>query len=691
MQRIKGLSYRARKAQDHLNDQVHLVSLISMVDHQECVQVGETVEQVHEWFRHHPHDFAAVVDGGIYAGLISRGHLGFLLGTRFGFTLHSRHLIQQHLLPESIVAVSTLPLLELLETALARVGEAFYHDVPLVDPDGKFIGIIPVPALVRAQSSLIAEQFYLAEARRDELISKNHDLFRSLHLLRQSQGRYETLFQHSPLAVALLHPDGRIEAHNSKLQNLLGPAGELEGFLPNLADLMSVKHRESFLELLSLHESGASLAGSHLDEFTLQLPALGERLFKFHTSLVRETGQICTILHDITEQRAIERKMAINDKAELFESLVGGIAHELNNKLAPVLGFSELLQMKLKGLGDHEVLQSYCNAISTSAQESVRIIRQLLQLSRPATMDLSPTDLGAILDEALSIMRFRLRAVDAEMRLIVPEVPVWVLADAGQIKQVLINLMINAVDAMDHSPRRVLEVRVETHGSCASLSVSDTGHGISSDKLNRIFDPFYTTKPVDRGTGLGLSVCLGIIRQHHGEISVKSIPGEGSQFVTLLPLANVQTVQTHALSFIPARRPGGDSQLVSLAGHPLMHVLVIDDEDYITSLVQEILRSRLGWRVERVHDGRQAIQRLESARFDLVITDLRMPGVDGFAILAWIREFQPALLSKVLVITGDSGGAALDQQLLEVGVPAIRKPFTPDELIDQCQLTLAAG
>jgi two-component system NtrC family sensor kinase len=441
---------------------------------------------------------------------------------------------------------------------------------------------------------------------------------------------------------------------------------------------------------LSLHDSGASLACNHADEFTLQLPARGERLFKFHTSLVRETGQICTILHDITEQRAIERRMAINDKAELFESLVGGIAHELNNKLAPVLGFSELLQMKLEGLGGHDALQSYCNAISASAHESVRIIRQLLQLSRPATMELSPTDLGAILNEASSIMRFRLRAADAEMRVVMPEEPIWILADAGQIKQVLINLMINGVDAMEHAARKVLEVHMEIQGAYASLSVSDTGHGISADKLNRIFDPFYTTKPVDRGTGLGLSVCLGIVRQHHGEISVKSAPGEGTVFRTLLPLAKAEEQQDPGLAFAHARRPERTSPLVPTSDLPRMNVLVIDDEEYITSLVQEVLRSRLGWRAERVHDGRQAIQRLESAQFDLVITDLRMPGVDGFAILGWIKEFRPTLLPRVLVITGDSGGATLDQQLLDLGVPAIRKPFTPDDLIEQCQITLAA-
>jgi two-component system NtrC family sensor kinase len=216
----------------------------------------------------------------------------------------------------------------------------------------------------------------------------------------------------------------------------------------------------------------------------------------------------------------------------------------------------------------------------------------------------------------------------------------------------------------------------------------DTGHGISAEKLNRIFDPFYTTKAIDRGTGLGLSVCLGIIRQHHGEISVKSVPGEGTVFRLLLPLAQTDMESDPTTSMEPARQ-GSQGPLLETVGElPRLNVLVIDDEEYITSLVQESLRDRFGWRVERVHDGRQAIQRLENVPFDLVITDLRMPGLDGFAIIRWIRDSKPALLPRVLVITGDSGGPSMDQELLDLGVQALRKPFTPHELVAQCQVTL---
>jgi len=244
---------------------------------------------------------------------------------------------------------------------------------------------------------------------------------------------------------------------------------------------------------------------------------------------------------------------------------------------------------------------------------------------------------------------------------------------------------------MEHAARKELRVWVAIRGTWAELSVADTGHGIPSDKLNRIFDPFYTTKSAERGTGLGLSVCLGIVGQHRGEMSVTSVPGEGTVFKVLLPLTRAGAAEEQVP---PLSGPDGEAQARSLPSpaKPGLEVLVIDDEEYITSLVHELLRSRLGWRAEQVHDGREAIQRLERAHFDLVITDLRMPGLDGFAVLGWIKDFRPALLSRVLVITGDSGSLAQDRELKAMGIPALRKPFTSEELVQQCRnLVTVAG
>ena len=643
----------------------------ALVEHQESVQAGLTVEEVNDRFRGHGHEYAAVVDGENYVGLVSRGQLGSLLGTRFGFTLHSRHQIQDHMLQTSLTADPAMPLLSLLEEALTRQGEAFYLDVPLVDQVGRFLGIIPVPSLVRAQSSVIAEQMSVVKAQRQELLGKNQDLFRSVHQLRQSQGRYETLFQNSPLAVGLLNRDGRVEAGNDKLELLLSAAGPE----PNLASLIPAQHRDAFLDLLSLQESGDELPGGQARELPLMVPGQGERIFEFHTSLVQETGQICTILHDVTDQRVAQRKMTIGDKAAMMESLVGGIAHELNNKLSPVLGYAELLGLQLGKLNGPEAMASYCQTIAQNTQECVRIIRQLLQLSRPATMTLQSVDLKAVLEEAASIMQFRLKGADARLRLLLPEGRLDIMADAPQIKQVMVNLMLNGVDAMEHALGKTLEVQAQAApGGWAAISVKDTGHGIPPDRINRIFDPFFTTKTPERGTGLGLSVCLSIIQQHRGEITVNSVQGEGTEFLITLPLAPERARHDQGPAPLLPPRPQGRR----------LDVLVIDDEEYITSLVQELLRSLMGWRVECARDGREAIQRMEEGHFDLVITDLRMPGLDGFAVLNWIRDYRPALFPNVLVITGDTGGPAMDRDLKALNVPALRKPFTPQELVDQC-------
>ena len=655
------------------------VDWTDLVVHRECVQARLTVEQVNDRFRNHAEEFAAVVDGDTYVGLVSRGQLGVLLGTRFGFTLRSRHLIQDHMLPASLTADPSMPLMDLLEEALSRQGEAFYHDVPLVDQVGRYLGIIPVPALVRAQSSVITEQFSLVERQRQELLAKNQDLFRSVHQLRQSQGRYETLFRNSPLAVGLLNPDGRIETGNDQLERLMDSLAGA-GQVPNLARVIPPQHRDAFLDLLRLQEAGTEPSAR---EFPLTVPGQGDRVFEFYTSLVRETGQICTILHDVTDQRVAQRKLALGDKAAMMESLVGGIAHELNNKLSPVLGYAELLGLQLGRLEHGDAMTSHCQAIAQNAQECVRIIRQLLQLSRPATMALKPVDLKRILEEAASIMQFRLKGAEAELRLLLPEGDLEILADGSQIKQVMVNLLLNGVDAMEHSVRRTLEVRAQAvPGGWATIAVKDTGHGIAADRISRIFDPFYSTKAPEKGTGLGLSVCLGIIRQHGGEIAVTSVPGEGTEFVVQLPLAPVNDSGA-------ATRPALEAPLAApAAGGRRLEVLVVDDEEYITSLVQELLRSLLGWQVERAHDGREAIRRMESTPFDLVITDLRMPGVDGFALLNWIRAYRPALFSKVLVITGDTGSQAMEQELQGLGVPALRKPFTPQDLVEQCRRLL---
>ncbi len=653
--------------------------LLYLVDHAEHVQAIDTVEKVNDCFRRHDQEFAAVLEGTRFLGLVSRGQLGALMGTRFGFTLYSGHRIREHLLPDSLVVTSSTPLLEVLDSALNREGQAFYHDLALVTEGWEFLGIIPVPALLRVQSKLMREQIHLAERQGAELKNKNHELFRSLNQLRQSQGRYETLFQNNPRGIALLNADGRIDTQNTRLDQWLKGEGGQPG-VGDLAELMPAADQAAYLQLISRHETDPDQLPHHSREFRLNLPRLGQRVFQIHTSWIRETGQVCAVLKDITDLRAMERQFALNEKSALLETLVGGIAHELNNKLGPVLGFADLLGMKLERMDDSETLVRYCRIIADSAQESGKIIQQLKQLSRPVTLERSQVDLSTLVADVCALIRFRLQATGTELSMDLPDACPGIWVDPIQIKQVLLNLMLNAIDAMEDAAVKRLLIRARVSRKTFAIAIQDTGQGIPPDQLTRIFDPYFTTKAPDRGTGLGLSVCLGIVKQHQGEIQLESTLGVGSTFCVSLPM----DLGPSAMAEAGLSNPLEAGSKMDFGVEKRLDVLVVDDEEFITGMVQETLRSHMGWRVSRVHSGREALARLEKGGIDLVITDLRMPGPDGFAVLDWIRRSRPDLYRRTMVITGDAGSPKQNQELLDLHLPMLAKPFSANQLLDMC-------
>jgi two-component system NtrC family sensor kinase len=599
------------------------------------------------------------------------------MGSRYGFTLYSGHPIRNHLLPEVMVVPPEQEVSEVLERALTRQGEAFFHDIAVVDSAHAFLGVISVPILVCFQSHYLSQQMQRLAAHRGQLEETNSRLFRSIHERRQSEGRYEALFDNNPLGVALMDHDGRIEAMNSRLSEWLG--WQPESPLPDLWAFLPPGDQAGFRVLLQEHERGALQAAPEHD-FDVHFPKAGLLPIRFFIRRVPQTGQLCSTLMDLTHQRALERQMALKDKYALFESLAGGIAHELNNKLSPVFGYAGLIESKLQATGQREDLQHYCRLIVQSAEESVQLIRQLLNFSRPPAAQIGQVNLCTLIQEAAAIFKFRLKNQEVLLSLELPADPLIVMADQAQLKQVLVNLMINGADAMENAFEKLLTISLSRNDVHCILEVSDSGHGIPNEIVNRVFDPFFTTKAADRGTGLGLSVCLGIIKQHRGEIQVESRKGHGSTFRVLLPITQLTVIEA----------PQFQDSLQPPRGDRRREILVVDDESYITSLVQECLRGQLGWRVDRVHAAREALYRLESSEYDLVITDLRMPDLDGFSILQWMRDFRPSLLSHTLVLTGDAGGKDLESTLEAFGTPVLRKPFSPESLVRSCWSLLQA-
>lgn len=665
------------------------VNFESLVSHRESVQAEATVESVYAHMQTHQHEYVAVLERGRTVGLVSRGHIGFILGSRYGFAIYGRQPVREHLLAHSLHVHLDTPLLAVLERALNREGEEFYEDAVLVGAQEEYLGIISVQTLVRLQTQLIANTTHQVESQRATLAERNRALTQSLDELRRSRGRYDILFQTSALGVALLDRRCRVETHNRRFAALLGLERVQEGF--NFCDLVVPSDRQAFLLLVQRQENDgeeeARPQTAHSGEFRLQLPRLGVRQIKLFVSWILETSQICVLLDDVSEQRLIERKLAQKEKSNLLESLVGGIAHELNNKLTPVLMLSELVMEDLQQDTVPKETAQHCASMRSCAVEAARIIRQLLQLSKPVKMELAPCDLGEIIDDTLTILSHRIRQGGINRDIQLPPGKTLVMADAQQIKQVIINLVLNSLDAMETSRRRELTIQVRRENGCQVLCIGDSGCGIAPEHVSRIFDPFFTTKSPDRGTGLGLSVCYSILKQHGGDIQIQSVPGEGTEVRVKIPAATQMPAAPPLAARPPeAPLPKPPPAAAGAGGH--RRVLIADDEDVIANMLKLLLGRSLACQVELVADGDIAIERLKSESFNLVICDVRMPRVSGFEVFRWVREQRPEMIGHFFFITGDAGSVDLNEEVEMLGVPVLRKPFETEVLLKQCQLLL---
>ena len=647
-------------------------ALVELVHQREALPAGTNLEQAHRVFSQIGVDFLPVIDpAGRPLGLCSRVQVGERLGSRFGFSLYSQTRVEAALAPSPLVVSTLRPLAEVVELALARRGVAFGEDVILVGAEGVLAGLIRAETLAKVQSRMVAEQLEELRAQRSQLQRQNVELFQANHEIRQSKGLYLGLMENHALGVALLDASGRVQERNRRLGDLLG-AGEARGF--SLIERIAERDRGEFRRMLEACEQGRAFAPTR--EFTLHVPGAGPRLFRCALGWIRETGQACACLDDITEQRSLEGRVALREKQSLLESLVGGIAHELNNKLTPVRGFAELLQMEESGNA-----RAYSGLIARSVDEAARIVKQLRELTAPAGPEARRIDLRAAVEEALEMLQFRLQAARCGLVRDFPPDPLWVLADAGQIKQVVMNLGANAIDAMQGRPEPRLRVALAEAGGTVRLEVADNGMGIAPEAQRRIFDPFYTTKGPDRGTGLGLSICLSIVRQNGGEIAVRSEPGEGAVFTVTLPmLAGEEPVLVRdAGDRTEPRVPDGAKR-----------ILAVDDEEVIRHLLQEQLRRSFGCRVDCVANGREALAATRRTRYDLIVADLIMPHMGGGEFYTELLKHDPAAARRVVFITGFAGGEHEERELAGWRRPVLAKPFTQVQLARACGPVLDA-
>ncbi|TQV71249.1 hybrid sensor histidine kinase/response regulator [Denitrobaculum tricleocarpae] len=466
--------------------------------------------------------------------------------------------------------------------------------------------------------------------------------------LERSEERFKSFFEKAPVGIALIDPKGCVTESNRAFRELLREPGNVHGL--SLIELAVPDDRAAFQSALNDPQNTSR-------QTVLELGFHGGELVctVYVTRMAGSGGETAGfIAHfiDTTEQKNLEEQFAQSQKMQAVGQLAGGIAHDFNNLLTAMIGFSDLLLLRHRP-GD----QSFADImqIKQNANRAANLVRQLLAFSRQQTLQPRQLIITDILAE-LSHLLARLIGENIELKMIHGRDLGMVKADQGQLEQVVINLAVNARDAMVDGGAltiRTANVTVEEDknykgevmpkGNYVAVEVEDTGCGIPREILDRIFDPFFSTKEVGAGTGLGLSTVYGIVKQTGGFIFVDSVVGRGTIFSLFLP-HYVAGAETEAVA------SGGEAQVQKdLTG--IGNVLLVEDEDAVRAFGSRALRNK-GYTVLEANSGEQALEVLRDAaeRIDLLITDVVMPRVDGPTLVKTVRESYPDL--KVIFISG---------------------------------------
>ncbi|SHF75294.1 PAS domain S-box-containing protein [Kaistia soli DSM 19436] len=522
--------------------------------------------------------------------------------------------------------------------------------------------------------------------------------------LRDSEAQFRTLAEAMPNHVWTTRADGMLDWCNTRTYEYSGAeAGSFDG--PGWIDLV---HPDDRLETTRRFSAALKSGAVYENEFRLRradgayrwyiargVPLIGEdgtiaRWIGTNTDIHEQkaNAEALAELNQTLEQQvsqrtgelmAAEEALRQSQKMEAVGQLTGGIAHDFNNLLAGISGSLQLLEKRI-GQGRFDSIQRYLDAAQSSSKRAAALTQRLLAFSRRQTLDPKPTNINRLVADLDELIRRTMGpSVDME---VVGAGGIWLtLVDPNQLENALLNLCINARDAMPHGGRLTVETankwlddraardRDLPPGQYVSLSVSDTGTGMTPDVMARAFDPFFTTKPLGEGTGLGLSMIYGFVRQSGGQVRIYSEVGHGSTMTLYLPRYVGEAEDTCADHATRGHEYSAHGETV----------LIVDDESIVRMLVVDVLREA-GYLVLEAADGPSGLKVMQSAaRIDLLVTDVGLPGgMNGRQMADAGRLLRPDL--KVLFVTGYAENAVVGNGHLEPGMQVITKPFAVEAL-----------
>ncbi len=496
--------------------------------------------------------------------------------------------------------------------------------------------------------------------------------------LRQSEERFRLLVEGAKdYAIFMLNPEGRVVSWNAAAERIYGFTAE-EAIGSSLSRFHPPEDQHAETPQYALEQAAAT---GRFEEENWRTRKDGQRFWAstVTTALRDERGNLrgfSRITRDVTERRELEHRLRHAQKLEAIGRLAGGVAHEFNNSATAILGYSSLV---IDQAQDNQQLRHYAEEIHKAGQRAASVTRQLLAFSRQQI--LQPTMLS--LNEVVADIEKMLRGLIGEdIRLLTTLDPYLgvVKADSGEMEQVIINLALNARDAMpDGGVMHIETSNVEVDpvfaaenadmapGPHVRLRVTDTGIGLDKQTAAHIFEPFFTTKPVGQGTGLGLSTVYGTVKRSGGGILVFSEPGRGATFEIYLPRLEQALVKPAILS--PRRKPDGGSETI----------LIVEDDSSLRWLTVQIL-TQFGYTVLEAGDGSQALALAEerAGNIDILLTDVVMPGCNGRQLARQVEQLYPQI--KVLLMSGYTAEIVAQQDGKEIALAFLEKPFTPEEL-----------